>query len=280
MHSRGQIIRAPARLIFHRFTQLRLMQLPEVLTAFRDTWRDSLSLPNQRLASPSCLFRLVGGVALLLPAAGDYYERVDLYVWGSIMRSELLGLVILLSLPASGAAASPRQDSSSGQQSSLGDAARRAQEQKKNQQKGGRVWDNDNLPAPNDNSGINVVGPAPASENATAEGQKPATPPATEKKAAPAASSEEKDALEADLKAAKAQLDTTKTDLDIARRKYALDYQSLMGKPGSASDKEAAAALESEKSDVDAKQQEANDAQKKVDDLQAKLDALNNSASK
>ena len=90
---------------------------------------------------------------------------------------------------------------------------------------------------------------------------------------------EQKAAILADLKATKAQLESLKTDLDIAQRKYALDGQTYLSNPNY-TDKSGAQALDDEKEQIAAKQQEIAEAQKKVDDLQAQADALASGASK
>jgi type I restriction-modification system DNA methylase subunit len=187
------------------------------------------------------------------------------------MRLRKFGLVLLLVSPLA-TAARPQQDSASGQQESLADAARRAQEQKKNQPQAAKVkvWDNDNIPATNNN--ISVVGQAGPTE----AGPAPPTPPGSAQKAL---TPEQKTALVADLSAGKAQLESLKTDLDIAQRKYALDEQTYLSNPNY-TDKTGAQALDDEKQQIAAKQQEIAEAQKKVDDLQAQVDAANAGASK
>jgi len=191
------------------------------------------------------------------------------------MKVTKLGLVILLLLPLSSAAARPQQDSSSGQQQqSVADAARRAQEQKKTQPKAAKTWDNDTIPAM-PGGGVNVVG-----QSGAAGGAQPSGAPGAAQKPATPATPEEKAAIQSDLNAAKAQLESLKTDLDIAQRKYSLDESSYIGKPDYSKDKAGAAALEDEKAQIDAKQQEIADAQKKIDDLQAQLNAAGSDASK
>jgi len=195
------------------------------------------------------------------------------------MKLTKLGLVILLLLPLSNAAARPQQDASSGQsatadgqQQSLGDAARRAQEQKKSQPKAAKTWDNDTLPA-SPGGGVNVVGQSGGGA------QPSGAPEAVQKPAAPA-TPEQKAAIQSDLNAAKAQLESLKTDLDIAQRKYSLDQSTYISNPNHDHDKASAAALDDEKAQIDAKQQEIADAQKKIDDLQAQLSAAGSDTSK
>ncbi len=189
------------------------------------------------------------------------------------MKIAQWGLVILLASPLASARARqaqqappPDQSSSSGQQdNSLAAAARRAQEQKKDQPKAAKVWDNDTIPSTP--GGVNVVGQSGEAGSAPpAAGErepKPAAPPTPEQKAA----------LESSLNSAKAKLESLKTDLDIATRKYALDEQMYMGKPDYQKDKDGADALQAEKDDISAKQQELADLQKQIADLQSQADA-------
>jgi len=183
-------------------------------------------------------------------------------------------LVILLAPPVASAAARqpqeappPDQSSASGQQdNSVAAAARHAQEKKKEQPKASAAhsWDNDTIPATP--GGINVVGQSGEAGGAPAAaggGQQPPTPMTPEQKAA----------IQANLDSAKAKLESLKTDLDIATRKYALDEQMYMGKPDYQKDKAGAAALQAEKDDITAKQQEIADAEKQIQDLQAQADA-------
>ena len=175
------------------------------------------------------------------------------------MRLVKIGLAILLISPLA-TAARPRQDSSPGQQESLADAARRAQARKKDQPQAAKVWDNDNIPTANNN--ISVVGQQIPTEGGP-------TPSATPKTGV---TPEQKAAIQADLNTAKAQLESLKTDLDIAQRKYVLDEQTYLSNPNY-TDKTGARALEEEKEQIADKQQQIADAQKKIDDLQAQADA-------
>jgi hypothetical protein len=185
------------------------------------------------------------------------------------MRLARLGLVVLLVSPLA-TAARPQQGSSSNEQESLADVARRAQTQKKNQPQATKVWNNDNIPTTNSN--ISVVG---QSEGETAS----STPPPSPVKTGGPATAEQKAAIQADLKQAKAQLESLKADLDVAQRKYALDEQTHLSNPNYV-DKSDAQALDDEKEQIAAKQQEIADMQRKVDDLQAQVEAANSSASK
>ena len=178
------------------------------------------------------------------------------------MRLVTIGLVILLISPLA-TAARPQQDSSSGQQDSLADAARRSQAQKKNQPQAAKVWDNDNIPTTN-----SVVGQASPTE----EGPAPPAPREPTQKTGGPVTAEQKATLQADLSAAKAQLESLKTDLDIAQRKYALDQQTYLSNPNYI-DKTGAKALDEEKEQIAAKQQQITEAEKRIDDLQAQVDA-------
>jgi hypothetical protein len=178
------------------------------------------------------------------------------------MRFFEYGLLILLVSPLATAAHS-QQDSSSATSESLADAARRAQARKQDQAKATKVWDNDNIPTSNSN--ISVVGQDGTTEQGSASAQKPAG----------AVTPEQKAALAAELSSAKAQLESLKTDLDIAQRKYALDEQMYLSKPDYEKDKAGAQGLDDAKEQIAAKQQQIDDTQKKIDDLQAQVDAEN-----
>jgi hypothetical protein len=183
-------------------------------------------------------------------------------------------LILLLSLAGPIAARQSQTQTppaSDRQQDSLAAAARRARQVRKDEPKPTKVWDNDSLAS--SPGVISVVGQpaAPATSSA----------PAGEAKSAPGGSSpaEKKSAIEADLNAAKANLQSLKVDLDILQRKYALDQQTYYGKPDYSSDTAGAAALADEKNQIDSKQQEVTDAEKKVADLQAQLDVANKASS-
>ncbi|HXW62890.1 MAG TPA: hypothetical protein VEJ45_09835 [Candidatus Acidoferrales bacterium] len=188
------------------------------------------------------------------------------------MRWATLGLAVLVVSPLA-TAARPQQGSSSNEQESLADVARRAQAQKKNPPQAAKVWDNDNIPTTNGN--ISVVGQAGQPEGEPAS----STPPASSPRTDGPATAEQKAAIQADLKQAKAQLESLKADLDIAQRKYALDEQTYSSNPNYV-DKTGAQALDDEKEQIAAKQQEIADMQRKVDDLQAQVEAANSGASK
>ncbi|HXX43380.1 MAG TPA: hypothetical protein VEJ38_01535 [Candidatus Acidoferrales bacterium] len=190
------------------------------------------------------------------------------------MKIAKWALVILFASPLADAAARqpqqappPDQSSASGQQdNSVAAAARRAQEKKKEQPKASAAhsWDNDTIPATP--GGINVVGQtgeAGGAPEGAGAGQQPHAPMTPEQKAA----------IESNLNTAKAKLESLKTDLEIATRKYALDEQMYMGKPDYQKDKEGGAALQAEKDDIAAKQQEIADEEKQIQDLQAEAAA-------
>lgn len=182
------------------------------------------------------------------------------------MKIARWGIWLLLILP-SGNAAGQQVDQQTTPQpanSSLAEVSRRARDQKKDPTKSTHVWNDDNIPK---TQGVSVVGQTsgvvpPA---ATLSGQATAGGPAQ-----PAAS-ENPTAINADLTDAKEHLQSLKTDLDIAQRKYGLDEQMYLSKPEHENDREGAAQLKSEQSQITALQAEVAEAQKKVDELQAKL---------
>lgn len=168
------------------------------------------------------------------------------------------GLVLLLMFPVV-LHARPQQ-----QEESLAAAAKRAQEKKKEQTKPAKVWDNDNISAASGT--VSVVGKASEAAQAAA----PAAQAGAAKEVKPEQTAEQKSANAAEIAAAKQQMESLKTDLDIMQRKYILDQQMYYNKPDYQSDKAGAAALNDEQSQIDAKQQEITDLQKKIDDRQAK----------
>ena len=204
------------------------------------------------------------------------------------MKSAWAGLSILLLLPA-GAVYGQQDDSTS-----VADAARRTREQKKEQPKAAKVWDNDTIPkkpgevsiigqtaagAAGDSAAKDTAGNGPA-----ASAESAANTANTSSEPAPAASAGEKNdrdklageiaAIQADLNAAKSQLQTVKADLDIAQRKFNLDSQTYYSKPNYVADRDGAASIAAEKADLESKQQAVADAQMKVDRLEAKLAAI------
>jgi hypothetical protein len=194
------------------------------------------------------------------------------------MRTAKLGLVILLISPPGTALAHQQGQQqeqqtpppADQQQDSLAAASRRARAEQKDEPKPAKVWDNDSIPTTTGN--ISVIGQAAAPPDNS--------PEADNRPVNPAASAEKKSAIEGELTAAKQQLESLKTDLDIMQRKYTLDDSMYRGKPDYTSDKDGAAAMKDEKDQVDAKLQEVVDAQKKIDDLQAQLDAASTEKSK
>jgi hypothetical protein len=190
------------------------------------------------------------------------------------MKIATWGLLILVLAPAGTILG--RQQAQQQQDDSLAAAARRAHEQKRLQGKAAKVWTNDDIPT---NPGsVSIVGDA-SSQNTeaadtsanTANSDKPQGADSAQAKTVSLA--EKKALLEADLAAAKENLQTLQNDLDILQRKFALDQQTYMSKPEYSSDKSGAAAIKDEQDQIDAKQQEMSEAQKKVADLQAQLNA-------
>ncbi len=181
-------------------------------------------------------------------------------------------LILLLSLPGLAAARQSQAQTTpaSDQQNSLAAAARRARDAKKDQAKPAKVWDNESLASAS--GAISVVGQPSASNDNSA----PAADADSNAGAPPAP--ESSDSIQADLNAAKANLQNLKVDLDLLQRKFSLDQQTYYSKPEYSSDKAGAAALDSEKNQIASKQQEIDDAEKKVADLQARLDAANKSS--
>jgi hypothetical protein len=125
----------------------------------------------------------------------------------------------------------------------------------------------DNAAKPANESGSATPAPAATSE----AGGGAASAGAADEKAKGGEASPEVAAIQSDIAAAKAQLQTAKADLDILQRKFNLDSQTYYGKPDYAADREGGATIDAEKGQVDAKQQEVADAQMKVDQLEAKL---------
>jgi len=182
----------------------------------------------------------------------------------SIARWGLVAVLIILPVGPVGIAAARQQTTDTSQQDdSLAAAARRAREQKKQQSKAPKVWSNDDIPKNAD--ALSVVGQVPPPDDKTAN---------PSSNAASAAKPDAKK-LDADLAAAKDQLLTLQNDLDILQRKFTLDQQSFLGKPGYSLDNSGAANLKDEQDQIDAKQQEISDQQKKIEDLQTKPDAAN-----
>jgi hypothetical protein len=185
------------------------------------------------------------------------------------------GLGILLVLPA-GVVAAQQQSTQQAPVDPVVEAARHAREQKKDEAKAPHVWTNDDVPKTN---GVSVVGETPADAATDDSANPPAAPAGAGKGDANVAGAdkgtgaESTAALAADLAAAKEQLKSAQTDLDILQRKYALDQQTYLSNPDHDNDAAAASALKDEEDQIAEKKQAVADAQKKVDDLQAKLAA-------
>ena len=181
-------------------------------------------------------------------------------------------LIFVAGISSAGFAAAPQSSQQCGQ--SVAGAARKAQEKEKEAPKAKTVWTNDNIP--NTPGGLSVVGqPAPSSSSAVA-GSTESTPANAKATAEP---DKEKLAAErakalSDLENARKQLDSMKTDLDIAQREYSLDSAQLYGTPDYSKDQQGQAKVDAEKSAIAAKQQAVDAAQKKVGDLEKVLKSL------
>lgn len=180
-----------------------------------------------------------------------------------------LGLLLAatMGMPAGITRAMPQS-----QDDSVAGAARRSQAEKASQPASQKVWTNDNIPqTPGAISVVGIVQAAPA-ENGASGIATPPGPAATAVKATDTVA--KRSAIQADLDAAKEQLKSATSDLDILTRKRVLDAQSYYGKPDYVADTAGAAQLQQEQADVDTKKQETDALQKKVDDLQSQLSAL------
>jgi chromosome segregation ATPase len=152
---------------------------------------------------------------------------------------------------------------------SLADAARKAKEQQKQAPKAKMVWTNDNLPT---SATVSVVGQPQQGTAASAAQAQP-----TEEAGTSPTSDDANDLAKATAELTDAQKDveSLKTDLDIAQREYKLDADQYYGTPNYAADQQGQAKLDAEKSEIAAKQEALEAAQKKVDELQKKVDELN-----
>jgi len=176
----------------------------------------------------------------------------------------VLSIIIPAGIPMGFAVAHPGP-----QDDPLADAARRAQAEKKNHPAAAKVWTTDDIPK---NPGeISIVGTVTPPAAAAAASSAPGTPNSAAK---PASSQRNQATIQGDLNAAKLDLNTATTDLDILTRKHVLDSQSYYGKPNYAADTQGATQLQDEQDEIDAKKQQVDDAQKKVNDLQDELSAL------
>jgi hypothetical protein len=202
------------------------------------------------------------------------------------MKTGRFALAMLLALGVGAITLAQDNSEAAGQSSTdaLAAAARRARQERKDQPKTAKVYTNDNLPS---NATISFVGSEPsASVPAAKDANTPAapaakTPTVTQNAQTPASPSlaaaakmtpeQKKGEDEAALVTAKQQLESTKKDLDIQQRKFALDQQSYMSNPNHDSDKEAAAALQTEQDNISARRDEVDAAQKVVNDLELRL---------
>lgn len=187
--------------------------------------------------------------------------------------ANLAALLILVPGVSSAGFAAPPQSS---QQSSQSVAARKAQEKEKEAPKAKTVWTNDNIP--NTPGGVSVVGP-PASSSTSTAGTSAEPAPGSANAKAPTDADKEKLAAErakalSDLENARKQLDSVKTDLDIAQREYNLDSAQLYSTPDYSKDQQGQAKVDAEKSAIATKQEAVDAAQKKVDDLVKLLKSL------
>lgn len=181
-------------------------------------------------------------------------------------------LIFVPGISSAGFAAAPQSSQQPGQ--SVAAAARKAQEKEKEAPKAKTVWTNDNIP--NTPGGLSVVGPPASSSPSTAATSAEPTPgPAN----VPTEADKEKLAPErakalSDLEDARKQLDSVKTDLDIAQREYNLDSAQLYSTPDYSKDQQGQAKVDAEKAAIASKQQAVDTAQKKVDDLEKLLKSL------
>lgn len=175
----------------------------------------------------------------------------------------LLGICIsLMALPPAVSAQQTGQ--------SLGDTAKKAKEQQKQAPKG-KVWTNDNLPTA---ATVSVVGQAPPENAAGTDQNQPSQTGESKGASSTEGSNSDLAQAKADLADAQKKLDSLKTDLDIAQRKYKLDSNQFYSGPDYANDLAGQAKLDADTKDIASKQQDVNAAQKDVDDLQKKLDAM------
>lgn len=186
-------------------------------------------------------------------------------------------LILVPGISSAGFAAAPQSSQSS---QSVAEAARKAQEKEKEAPKAKTVWTNDNIP--NTPGGVSVVGqPQPSSSSTAATSTEPAPGFANAKASSPV-DKEERTAERAktlgDLEDARKQLDSVKTDLDIAQREYNLDAAQLYSTPDYSKDQQGQAKVDAEKAAIATKQQAVDAAQKKVDGLEKLLESLGGKA--
>ena len=190
------------------------------------------------------------------------------------MKCANWGIVLLLLSPACVAVA---QQQVAQQEDPVAAAARRAREQKQQQAKAPRVWDNDTIPK--SPSSLSVIGQTAAENGAATAASSAEDKPADSGTGKKEKATEQKSVIEADLAAAKEQLQTLQNDLDILQRKFTLDQQTYYSKPDYASDKAGAASLQDEQDQIDAKRQEMIAAQQKIAEWQENLNAASPGAS-
>ncbi|HXT74087.1 MAG TPA: hypothetical protein VN785_09570 [Candidatus Angelobacter sp.] len=183
-------------------------------------------------------------------------------------------LIFVPGISSAGFAAAPQSSQQSSQ--SVATAARKAQQKEKEAPKSKTVWTNDNIP--NTPGGLSVVGQLASSSTSTAATSAESAPAAANANA-PTEGDKEKLAPErakalSDLEAARKQLDSVKTDLDIAQREYSLDSAQLYSTPDYSKDQQGQAKVDAEKAAIATKQQAVDAAQKKVDDLEKLLKSL------
>lgn len=153
---------------------------------------------------------------------------------------------------------------------SLVEAARLAREQQKRAPKASVVWTNDNLP--NSTGDISIVGPPPVAKSSAAQPPAKSAGPTTAQDKTKMASAQAQ--TKRDLHAAKVQLKSLKTDLNILQRRYDLDATQYYGTPDYASHQQGHAKLDGEKVRIAAKQKTVDAAQKKVADLEKQMKTL------
>jgi hypothetical protein len=175
-------------------------------------------------------------------------------------------LAIVSTLALTGAASGQQTQSDS-----MVAAARRTREEKTQQPKTVRVWDNDNIPKkPDEITILNDNTPATPTSSDSSAPKDGAKKPESSKDSP----SDKKAGLQTALGSAKETLQTLQNDLDILKRKLALDQQSYFGRPNYTADKNGATGLNGEQDQIDAKQLEMGAAQQKIADLQTQLNAL------
>jgi hypothetical protein len=192
--------------------------------------------------------------------------------FGSSLLLVLTGALLPLGLFPGAASAQSQSDNTS-----VADAARRAREQKKNTPKPARTLTNDDLPAaapagqPSAATPGGAESAAPDQANTESETGTPGKAPAAET-ASPAGNEQKKKAeIEATLKRAKAELAQALSELDVLRRKSALDSDSFYSQTGFSQDTEGKAKLDENAHQVNDKKSQVDELKSKVAALQAEL---------